>query len=582
MNLNHLLYSEMPRKIIIDIETDALDAKTIWCVVCKEVNKGEPVHFLDKTSLREVIEPDDIFIAHNGIEVDFPTLNRLWGTHIKLINAKDTLIMSRLYNPEREGGHSLDNWGKILNYNKIDFDEFSRYTEEMLEYCVRDVLLTEKVYNRLIVEGLEFSDKSLELEHQIANVINKQKLHGFFLDKRKAVELYIETKKKAKDIEKKVKEDFLPKAKFLQEVTPKYKKDGSMSKVSLRNIEGVGGPFSLITFKEFNLASPKQIVERLNDYGWNPKVFTPKGSPKVCEENLNTVHDDAPEAAKKLAEWKMLETRWKTVEAWLENMDLNDRIHGSVYTMGAVTGRMTHSNPNMANIVSVDKPYGTECRACFTVPNGNYKIVGMDAKGLELRMLAHYMKDQAYIDVVLNGDPHEVNRIAAGLDTRAQSKRFIYAFLYGAGVEKLGHVVGGTSRDGSRLKRDFLANIPSLDSLIERVQTLAEKGSLQGLDGRRIFVRHQHASLNTLLQGAGAIACKQWSICMDDYIRKHGLRAHLVNTIHDEMQFEVHVDDVDKIMYAADLTMQEAGRILRVRLPLNADAKSGLNWAETH
>ena len=250
--------------------------------------------------------------------------------------------------------------------------------------------------------------------------------------------------------------------------------------------------------------------------------------------------------------------------------------------MGAVTGRMTHSNPNMANIVSVDKPYGTECRACFTVPNGNYKIVGMDAKGLELRMLAHYMKDQAYIDVVLNGDPHEVNRIAAGLDTRAQSKRFIYAFLYGAGVEKLGHVVGGTSRDGSRLKRDFLANIPSLDSLIERVQTLAEKGSLQGLDGRRIFVRHQHASLNTLLQGAGAIACKQWSICMDDYIRKHGLRAHLVNTIHDEMQFEVHVDDVDKIMYAADLTMQEAGRILRVRLPLNADAKSGSNWAETH
>lgn len=98
----------MPRKIIIDIETDALDAKTIWCVVCKEVNKGEPVHFLDKTSLREFIEPDDIFIAHNGIEFDFPTLNRLWGTHIKLINAKDTLIMSRLYNPEREGGHSLD------------------------------------------------------------------------------------------------------------------------------------------------------------------------------------------------------------------------------------------------------------------------------------------------------------------------------------------------------------------------------------------------------------------------------------------------------------------------------------------
>ena len=196
--------------------------------------------------------------------------------------------------------------------------------------------------------------------------------------------------------------------------------------------------------------------------------------------------------------------------------------------MGAVTGRMTHANPNMANIVSNDKPYGKECRACFTVPNDNYRIVGMDAKGLELRMLAHYMKDPAYIEVVLNGDPHEVNRIAAGLDTRANSKRFIYAFLYGAGAEKLGTVVGGNAKDGARLKRDFLANMPSLDTLINKVQVMAAKGSLQGLDGRRICIRHQHASLNTLLQGAGAISCKQWSICMDDYIKKKKLRAYLL------------------------------------------------------
>ena len=582
MNLKHLQYNKMSRKIIIDIETDDLDAKTIWCVVCKELNKGEPIHFSDRSVLQEFIEPDDTFIAHNGLEFDFPTLNRLWGIEINFNNIQDTLIMSRLYNPDRDGGHSLSNWGTMLGFKKIDFDNFSHYSEEMLEYCVRDVLITEKVYSYLSVEGKEFSDKSLELEHQIANVINKQKLYGFYVDKRKAIDLFAETQRKAKAIEQKIKEDFLPKAKILKEVTPRYKKDGRMSKVGLCGIDGVGGPFSLITFKEFNLASPKQIVERLNEYGWTPKQFTPKGSPKICEENLNTVHDDEPEAAKKLAEWKMLETRWKTVEAWLENLDANNRIHGSVYTMGAVTGRMTHSNPNMANIVSVDKPYGTECRSCFTVPNSSYKIVGMDAKGLELRMLAHYMKDKEYIDVVLKGDPHEVNRIAAGLDTRAQSKRFIYAFLYGAGVEKLGHVVGGTLIDGARLKRDFLSNMPSLDALIERVQGMAERGSLQGLDGRRIFVRHQHAALNTLLQGGGAIACKQWSICMDDYIREHGLRAHLVNTIHDEMQFEVHVDDVDKIMYAADLTMLEAGRILRVRLPLNADSKSGINWAETH
>tara|TARA_R110002167_G_scaffold95269_1_gene253816 strand:- start:7009 stop:8724 length:1716 start_codon:yes stop_codon:yes gene_type:complete len=571
----------MPRKIIIDIETDAIEATCIWCVVCKELN-GDVVYFTDRKGLIEYLKPDDIYIAHNGLVFDFPILNRLWGTSIKFKNVEDTLILSRLYNPEREGGHSLGNWGKKLGFNKIDFEDFSSYTENMLEYCIRDVLVTERVYKQLYAEGLNFSRESVEIEYRIAQIIDKQKRHGFYVDKYKAVGLFLETKNRAKHIEELIRKDFLPRANLLRSIEPRYTKAGVMSKVGLAGLENVSGPFSLIVFKDFNLASPKQIVERLNEYGWRPTMFTPKGAPKICEENLSTVYDTAPEAAKRLAEWKMLETRWKTVEAWLKNLDSNDRIHGTVFTMGAVTGRMTHANPNMANIVSNDKPYGKECRACFTVPNDNYRIVGMDAKGLELRMLAHYMKDPAYIEVVLNGDPHEVNRVAAGLDTRANSKRFIYAFLYGAGAEKLGTVVGGNAKDGARLKRDFLANMPSLDTLINKVQVMAAKGSLQGLDGRRICIRHQHASLNTLLQGAGAISCKQWSICMDDYIKKKKLRAYLVNTIHDEMQFEVHRDDVDEIIFASDLTMQKAGRILRVRLPLNADAKVGTNWAETH
>ena len=572
----------MSRKIILDIETDSLNATKIWCVVCKELNESKPRIFTDVDKFKEFIKEDDVFIAHNGVTFDFPVLNRLWRTHFKLKNIEDTLIMSRLYNPERLGGHSLEAWGERLGYSKLAFDDFSRFSQEMVQYCIRDVQLTEKLYNILLIEGREFSRQSLELEYRIAKIIDTQKNHGFFVDKRKAVDLFAETKGKAKQIEEDVHKHFLPRAKLIREVTPKYKKDGEMSKAGLAGLEGVGGPFSLIQFKPFNLGSPKQIIERLNEYGWKPTMFTPKGSPKICEENLATVVDTAPEPARKLAEWKMLETRWKTVEAWLENLDANNRIHGTVYTMGAVTGRMTHANPNMANIVSNDKPYGKECRACFTVPNDNYRIVGMDAKGLELRMLAHYMRDENYMDVVLNGDPHEVNRVAAGLETRADSKRFIYAFLYGAGAEKIGSVVGGTALDGARLKRDFLRNMPALEALINKVQSTAEKGTLLGLDGRRILVRHQHAALNTLLQGAGAISCKQWSICMDNEIRKRKLKAHLVNTIHDEMQFEVHKNDVDEIISISDLTMRKAGTILGVRLPLNADAKLGFNWAETH
>ena len=574
------------RIIVIDIETNSIEnVNMIWCVVCLDIKTNVFSVFTDKESLKEYIDYEDIFVAHNGIEFDFPILNKLWDTKIKLKNVQDTLVMSRLFKPNREGGHGLHNWGKLFGFNKLEHSDFSKFSEEMLTYCKRDVALTAKLYQYLLEEGKDFSKSSIILEHKIAHIIYKQRIYGFYLDRSKAVKLFSETKRNARLIEEEIKKYFKPRPKLLKEITPKYNKDGKLSKVNLKgmsNPDVVCGPFSKFEYRKFNLASPKQIVERLNECGWRPKVFTPKGAPKICEENLATVPDNAPESAKKLSEWKMLETRWKTVEAWLENLDQNDRVHGSVYTMGAITGRMTHSNPNMANVVSVDKPYGKECRECWSVPTEQYRIVGMDAKGLELRMLAHYMRDEEYIDVVLNGDPHTTNMKAAGLSTRAESKRFIYAFLYGAGVDKLGSVVGGTAKEGARLKREFLKNMPALDNLIKKVQKMAEKGSIQGLDGRRIYIRHQHAALNTLLQGAGAISCKQWSICMDEYIKKHRLRANLVNTIHDEMQYEVHKNDVDMMLKGADLTMQEAGSILRVRLPLNADAKVGRNWAETH
>jgi len=448
-------------------------------------------------------------------------------------------------------------------------------------------MLTDKLYHYLLLEGEEFSDESIRLEHNIAHIIHLQTKHGFFLDKKKAEDLYVETYEKAKQIEYEIKTGFKPKPKFIREVYPKIKKDGTLSLIGLKDIPDadnvVAGPFSMFKFEPFNLASPKQIIERLDACGWKPTVFTPKGSPKICEQNLETISDNAPASAKKLAEWKMLESRWKTVESWLNACDADNRVHGRVFTMGAVTGRMTHSEPNMANVVSSDKPYGKECRECFTVADAdNYNIVGMDAKGLELRMLAHYMNDSEYIDIVLHGDPHTANQKAAGLPDRSSAKTFIYAFLYGAGAEKIGTIVNGTAKDGARLRSQFLYNMPSLSELIGKVQSAATRGNVRGLDGRRILIRHQHASLNTLLQGAGAIVCKQWSICMHHYIKRKRLDAHLVNTIHDELQYEVHNKDVEAMIVGADKTMQEAGKLLNVRLTLNADAKVGKTWAETH
>ena len=571
-------------RYVIDIEADSLDATRIWVAcICNVDNDRDIRSFRDAASFIDAVDLEkDTFIAHNGIDFDFPVLEKLWNIEIK--NKVDTLVLSRLFNPDRSGGHSLGAWGNRLGFRKIDFNKFDEYSEEMREYCEQDVYITVQLYKHLLQESIDFSQQSIELEHDIADIISRQSRYGFYLDQKKAVDLLVETQSKADTIKSNIKKYFAPRVKVIRNDLPKYTKNGDISKVGLRQFQykDIAGPFWSIEFEEFNPASHKQVVERMEEAGWKPTEFTPKGSPKVSEANLATLPDTAPEPAKKLSEWKMLETRWKTVESWLNALGNDGRVHGKVFSLGAVTGRMTHADPNMANIVAVYKPYGQQSRECWTVPNNDYRICGMDAQGLELRMLAHYMKDDAYAEEVVNGDPHTVTMQALDIDDRALAKTFIYAFLYGASPSKLGSILNLSQSQGGVIRQRFLNNMPSLQNLLARVEQVADRGYIRGIDGRRLYVRSSHAALNTLLQGGGAILCKQWSICMDRAIEKERLRAKLVNTIHDELQFEVHRQDADRVAELAQSSIREAGHLLKLRVQMDAKAKIGFSWADTH
>jgi DNA polymerase I-like protein with 3'-5' exonuclease and polymerase domains len=569
-------------RIVLDIETNLAHDK-IHLVVTKNIDTGEVKTWKVADNLREYLKDVSLIIGHNVIGFDAVVLNRCWKTKIKLKQVYDTLIVSRLLDPSRETGHSLEAWGNTLGFHKIDYtavwqwmmDRKEEYKGECFDtpidslldhYCVRDVEVTSRLYSHLVSEmdQKQFSQESVDLEHRVAAIISEQERNGFKLDQIHTTCLLTDIKSKVAGIYERMQERWPPvTVERYSDKTGKRLKD------------------SVVTF---NPGSRQQIGERLKELGWKPKEFTETGIPKIDETVLAGVK--IPEA-QVIAEYLMLNKRISQIESWLEAVGKDGRVHGKVITNGAVTGRMTHSSPNMAQIPNAGSIYGPECRECWSVEDGNV-LVGCDASGLELRMLAHYMKDERYVRTVTEGsskdgtDVHTVNQNAAGLATRDNAKTFIYAFLYGAGDAKIGSIVGGTAKAGAALKSKFLSQTPALAKLLERVSKQAAKGWVPGLDGRRIWVRSEHAALNSLLQGAGAIVMKKALVIFDDKRKANNWPVKYVANVHDEAQLECPKDIAEEVGKAFKESIIEAGEAYNLRCPLDGEYKIGRNWRETH
>ena len=574
-------------RLIFDIETDDLNATKIWCIVAQDIDTNK-IYKFPPDKLEEgykFLQSAEQLIGHNVLGFDIPMVEKF--SNIKLTdNVVDTLVLSRLFNPTREGGHSLDNWGYRLSYRKIEFDDYENYSTEMLNYCVRDVQLNTLVYRRLQIESKGFSKESVDLEHQVAKIMNQQEINGFSFDSKSATLLLAQLRERLQSVEDEVHKTFKPRWVDDRIVKPYIKKDGSLSKRGLTDDEyntcltnNDFEPFMRRKLEPFNLGSRKQIGEYLIEMGWKPERFTPTNQPIVDEKTLSQIthiHE-----AGLIAEFLLLQKRIAQIDSWIEAVSEDNRVHGFVIHNGTITGRMTHRNPNMAQVPSLASPYGEECRACWVVDDG-YKLVGIDASGLEIRMLAHYMNDEEFINEIINGDVHSSNQKLAGLKSRNQAKTFIYALMYGAGDEKLGKVVGGNKADGSRIRKHFFANKPSFKSLRDRVQRAATKKYLKGLDGRKIYIRNAHASLNSLLQGAGAIVMKQALTLADKWATCNNIDYKFVANIHDEWQVEVKEEYADFFGEMAVKSIVESGKHFNLRCPLDGEYKVGGNWSETH
>jgi len=549
------------KTIILDIETNSKH-NVIWCCVTRDVETDEVIVWKEASGLQKYLDSCGLIIMHNGIGFDSQVLQKTWKVSMKLNQVYDTLVSSRLLNPSLEGGHSLDAWGKRLGFLKGDFKDWDGgLSEEMITYCIQDTLVTKKLYQYLLSEfkNQGFNERSITLEHQVQAIICKQEENGFKLDQASAIKLIAELKDKLSNIENE-----------LQSVFPTKTTERYSEKTGKRLKDSV---------EVFNPGSRQQIASRLQEKGWKPKRFTEKGQAIVDETTLK--ESEIPEA-KLMAEYLLLQKRISQIDSWLDAVGRDGRVHGRVITNGAVTGRMTHHSPNMAQVPNSGSEYGEDCRALWTIEKG-YKLVGIDASGLELRMLAHYMNDDAYTNEVINGDIHTANQKAAGLETRNQAKTFIYAFLYGAGSTKIGKITGGGAKEGQRLIDSFLSNTPKLKELREKVAKIcSSKGSLPGLDGRRLLVRSEHAALNTLLQGAGAIVMKQALVLLDQRLQEQNIRYGFVANVHDEWQIEVEESRAELVGQMGKQAIKDAGVVLEMRCPLDGEFKVGYNWRETH
>lgn len=587
--------------LIFDIETngylDTLD--TIHSLVALDYAKKEIYSFNNKQIDEgiELLSKASLLVGHNIISFDLPALQKVMNFKPKC-QIFDTLNVSRLIYPDQDikdqekkmypkklwGKHSLEAWGIRLGIHKGNFGkstDWSEWSQEMQDYCEQDVHVTAALYDKILsYNRYDRIQRAIGIEHEFQKIIHNQEVNGILFDVEKA-------KKYANEIETDIK---TIRARILSRIPFFIKRKGSFTPKRDNSTLGyrAGVPFDRISIDTFNPGSRVQIIEYLQQkYNWKPSVFTDKGNPKVDGEVLRGLeYEEASWLADYFEREKVLGYIKTGKNAWLK-LQKNGRIFGKVITNGTPTGRARHFGPNVAQVPSIRAFMGRECRSLFN--SGSGWMVGADASGLELRMLAHYLYKYdggAYAREILDGDIHTKNQQAAGLETRDIAKTFIYMFIYGGGDQAIGELVSSKKGEkakevGRETRKKFLSEIKGLNELISDVKykSLKNKGVI-GLDKRFVPCDSEHKALNYLLQSAGAIVMKQATI---NFWKDNKFNCYQVLHIHDEFEV-ISLKEKDNELIGQHMvdSITQAGIDFNLRIKLDGEYKIGKNWAETH
>lgn len=616
-------FSPSPDTIVFDIETNGLldELTTCHCITlasldCKSVDDVKIYHDTEGITPRHGSIAEGLaalaaapkLAGHNIVGYDMPALDKLFGFKRDIDDLYDTVIWSRfVYSDRRErdfgladagkmdrkfiGQHSLASWGNRLGEPKGDpGGDWSTFTQSMADYARQDVVVNVRLYH-VLAKRLPEGD-GIVWESRFADQLERMARTGVQLDRKAATKLLRHLEDRRELLEEEIQGVFPP-------LSQPYKPYPSgKPRLMPCKIRGGKHPDKLIPF---NPGSRQQLARRLESmYGWVPRELTAKGNPALHEAALMDIAKMYPVAAK-VSEYHILQARIGVLQdgnqAYFKLCDENDVLHGRVIHCGTVTGRCAHRSPNTGNVCSIRKPYGKEMREIF-IPFEGYRQAGFDADGLELRMLAHYLApydDGAYVHAVHAGtkeegtDAHSLH--AAAISTihpvsRSDSKTVTYGYLYGAGNKLLGGLVQGSARKGGAVRRALEKKITGLDLLQDGLTKAYKRGHVTSLLNQRIAVRHEHATLNSLLQSAGAAVMKLVPVYLEQYLKEDGLviGSDWIQTghIHDEVQGSLRPGLEDTFTACVDKAFTSTQLHLNLNVPLVGSADFGGSWADTH
>lgn len=615
-------------KVILDLESNGLldTVDTIWHIVCKEVGEDNYVVFSDHSDDNPTYPIKDFpswadenieaIIAHNGVRYDIEVLYRLLGWVPKdSVKIYDTLIMSKMNNfirPQTKRRHSLKEWGKFLGHYKVDYDGgFLAWHPDMLPYCKVDCDVTEHVYNAVLAEFKTLSSKKskypegMRTEHKLSALSAQMTRDGWLFDFSSCAKLIEKITGEMLTIEKAIEPELSDIIRVVdaEPKTPKYKKDGTYTTASARVIGEFlgftvspedalkaappiepGTEFQRTIVVPASLGNQDVVKEHLFALGWKPDEYNWKKfngqwirqSPKFTEKSLLAIKHPH---ADMVNDYYTLRSRRSVLQGFMDQAEGDGRLRGDIFDMGAASFRQTHKT--IANLPGAYAKYGKEIRSLFTCPDDKV-IISADGAAYQIRILCHYLKEEEYTDIVLNGDAHQRHADLMGI-TRNQAKGVFFAFLFGAGNGKIANMLDVPVAEGKAVREKLLRGVPGMSALITKIKNFANAhGYIPGIDGRKVFPESDHKALNYLIQSSEAILMKRTWVRICEALQAEEIDYKLLMTYHDELSLEISPADTVRVEEIMAHWFKEAPKELGVEIMEAGDIKTGRNYFDVH